>query len=143
MIYYLDFNVFQLFALENFEDTPTENNKKSDDYISEFLGPNYRDDFEFLNYIEQEDSLYLLKKNEKDKQESISYLFNTQDFEVKINKFKLIKDRLKKFDNSFSKEIDKLDEEIESIKEDIFQGRVAQIVPPPVLRDRATHGFKM
>ena len=118
---YLDFNVFQLFALENFEDTPTENNKKSDDYISEFLGPNYRDDFEFLNYIEQEDSLYLLKKNEKDKQESISYLFNTQDFEVKINKFKLIKDRLKKFDNSFSKEIDKLDEEIESIKEDIFQ----------------------
>ncbi|MBI6119148.1 AAA family ATPase [Salegentibacter maritimus] len=117
---YLDFNAFKLFALANFEDIPTENNRKSDDYISEFLGLNYKDDFEFLNYIEQEDSLYLLKRNEKDKQESISYLFNTQDFEVKINKFKLIKDRLKKFDDSFLQEIDKLEEKIESIKEDIF-----------------------
>lgn len=117
----LNFSDFKLFALENFEDTPTENNKKSDDYISKFLGSNYKDDFEFLNYIEQEDSLYLLKRSEKDKQESISYLFNTQDFEVKIDKFKLIKDRLKKFNDSYSQEIDELKEKIESIEENIFQ----------------------
>lgn len=124
----LDFNDFKLFALENFDDDPKEDNEKSDDYIAEFLGLNYKDDFEFLNYIEQEDSLYLLKKNEKDKQDSISYLFNTKEFETKITKFSNIKDRLKKFNEIFKDEEDQLQEAIDSIKEDIFKEEETEFI---------------
>lgn len=55
-------------------------------YLEKLLGKNYKENFQFLNYIEQEENIYLLKKTDKDRKEQIEHLFNTSEFESKILK---------------------------------------------------------
>ena len=112
----IDFANFQLYALSSFEDSPSSVNRKDDSYLKEFLGPNYKNDFEFLNYIEQEDSRYLLKVPEQKKRESISYLFNTVEFQKKINVFSSTEVKLKEYRDNFYRKKEELKGEINDIK---------------------------
>lgn len=116
----LDFSDFKLYTIDDFGEEPLEENIKEEDYITQFLGDNYKSDFEFLNYIEQEDSLYLLKASEKDKRNSISYLFNTGDFENKIEKFSTIVNILKKHNENFDKKIYEVNEEIKVLTKEVI-----------------------
>jgi DNA repair protein SbcC/Rad50 len=56
------------------------------DYLTRLLGKNYIQNFHFLNYIEQEDNIYLLKQKNTDRNQSIKHLFNTAGFEDRIDK---------------------------------------------------------
>lgn len=76
----------KLYLLSKFESTeliPIENEK---DFLSSLLGRDYIQNFEFLNYIEQEENTYLLKCKDKERKEAIGHLFNTSEFEQLISK---------------------------------------------------------
>jgi len=55
-------------------------------YLTNLLGQDYIRNFEFLNYIEQEENIYLLKNKDKDRKDAIAHLFNTSEFEEQIDK---------------------------------------------------------
>ena len=88
-------------------------------FLTALLGKNYKENFEFLNYIEQEDSFYLLKNKDRDKKESIKHLFNTGEFEDNLNKVKEIRSSLAKFKKPLDDSISALSIDISSI-ESIF-----------------------
>lgn len=90
------FNSYKLYTKTDFESETETQIEDEVNYLQNLLGQDYKENFEFLNYIEQEDSIYLLKNKDKDKQDSIAYLFNTQDFEIKINLYEEIKKKLLK-----------------------------------------------
>jgi exonuclease SbcC len=91
----LNFTHYKLYLLNSFEEKFTEDNLVNDDILSNYFGANYKSDFEFINYIEQEDTLSFLKSSEKTKKEGIEYLFNTLDFNEKIRKFEQINNCLR------------------------------------------------
>lgn len=90
------FNSYNLYTKTDFESQTETKIENEVAYLQNLLGQDYKENFEFLNYVEQEDSAYLLKNKDKDKQDSIAYLFNTKDFENKINKYEEIKKKLLK-----------------------------------------------
>ena len=55
-------------------------------FFNQQLSVDFDKNFEFLNYIEQEDNIYLLKSKDKDRKTKIAHLFNTQEFQDKIDK---------------------------------------------------------
>lgn len=55
-------------------------------FLEGILGKNYLTNFEFLNYIEQGDSTYILRKKGKERKSAISHIFNTKIFDSKIEK---------------------------------------------------------
>jgi len=117
----LDFSHFDLHTLNSFEEEINFDNKVDDVFLEKFLGLNYKRDFEFINYIEQEDTLVFLKKKEKDKKKGIEYLFNTADYNDKIKKFDLINKKLKLIldngDNGIVNQITTIEFEIKEISE--------------------------
>ena len=63
--------------------------KKIDDeerFFKDLLGENYASNFEFINYIEQEENLSFLKQKDSDRRNKIGYLFSTIDFDNKVDK---------------------------------------------------------
>ena len=90
------FNSYKLYIKEDFENHNETLIENEIDYLQELLGKDFKENFEFLNYVEQEDSIYLLKCKDKDKQDSIAYLFNTQEFQNKITQYEEIKKKLLK-----------------------------------------------
>lgn len=97
------FNSYKLYTKTDFESQTETQIENEVTFLQNLLGQDYKENFEFLNYIEQEDSIYLLKNKDKDKQDSIAYLFNTQDFENKINKYEEIKKKLLKLCDATAK----------------------------------------
>lgn len=92
-----------LYSLEYFEDpNPTliEKNKE-DDILSPKFGKDYIRDFEHLNYIEQQENLYLLKGTDKQRKDAIDHLFNTSDFQERLSQ---ITDALRKIRKLCNKE---------------------------------------
>jgi exonuclease SbcC len=59
-------------------------------FLTNILGEDYRQNFEFLNYIEQDENLYLLKRKDKDRKDAISHLFNTSSCDERISKLDAI-----------------------------------------------------
>jgi len=116
----INFDVFSLHMLESLDDPITENNKVIEEKLTEFLGSHYKNDFEFLHYIEQEDSHYLLKKNEKDKKESIGYLFNTTSFIERIRKFNQIESTVSQYHTKITNETTGLKDEIKAIQDSLL-----------------------
>ncbi|MCP2229417.1 DNA repair exonuclease SbcCD ATPase subunit [Pseudomonas silensiensis] len=53
-------------------------------FLENLLGRNYLSNFEFLNYVEQGDSTYILRKKGKERKVAISHLFNTSSFDKQI-----------------------------------------------------------
>lgn len=116
----MNFSHFQLHRISDFGEELNESNVTDNSLLIDLLGENYKRDFEFINYVEQEDTFYYLKSSEKNKKESIGYLFNTQDFNIKIDKYKRINDSIRsllKGDNGLEIKIDGLSETINQIEE--------------------------
>lgn len=68
---------YTVHLLEDFEESLTNENKSSQTTIEELLGiSDLASKFGLYHYIEQEESTHLLKKNEKERMDSISKLFN-------------------------------------------------------------------
>lgn len=82
-----DFNL-ALYELTYFGDEEGTKIENESQYLTHLLSENYCENFEFLNYIEQEESAYLLKNKDKVRKEAIGHLFNTLDFETEIAKIK-------------------------------------------------------
>ena len=73
-------------------------------FFNRQLSVDFDKNFEFLNYIEQEDNIYLLKNKDKDRKVKIAHLFNTQEFQEKINKLSSIYSKLLPLCNPEAKE---------------------------------------
>ncbi len=115
----IDFNYFKLHVVNQFDDPLTTDNEVPDDERIKVLGNTYRDDFQFIHYIEQEDTFAYLRSSEKQKSNSISYLFNTADFNLEIGKYQGILDQLNTCINGESglrQQTQSLQEEIKEIE---------------------------
>jgi exonuclease SbcC len=118
----INFNHFKLHRLTNFEEIIDESNEVDDGLLKEILGLNYNQDFEFINYVEQEDTFHYLKSKEQDKKQNIGYLFNTHEFNVKINKYSNLNDAIEsrlKGDNGLQSKIQLLAESIKGIEDSL------------------------
>lgn len=118
----INFNHFKLHHLTNFEDIIDESNEVDDDLLKEILGLNYNQDFEFINYVEQEDTFHYLKSREQEKKQNIGYLFNTHEFNIKINKYSNLNDAIQsrlKGDNGLQSKIQLLAESIKGIEDSL------------------------
>lgn len=117
---YIDFSVYKLFTKEDFS---SEDRTFVDDenlFLTNLLGKNYKTNFQFLNYVEQEESLFLLKHDDKKRKSHIGHLFDLNEFEQKI---KRIDDLKRRFDTIFANENEKfgiLDQEVNQIKANII-----------------------
>ncbi len=78
-----------LYKIESFDSLEGER-INGETFFNELLGTDFSKNFEFLNYIEQEENIYLLKNKDKDRKKSLAHLFNTQEFESKIETLNLI-----------------------------------------------------
>jgi len=117
---YIDFSVYKLFTKDDFL---SENRTSVDDenlFLTNLLGKNYKSNFQFLNYVEQEESLFLLKHDDKKRKSHIGHLFDLNEFEQKI---KRIDDLKRRFDAIFAHENEKvgiLEREVNQIKVNII-----------------------
>lgn len=118
LIYSVDFSFYKLYFKNEFISDEKSLIQNEEEYLSQILGSNYRQNFQFLNYIEQEDSLFLLRSQDKNRKHHISYLFNVYEFENKISKIDKLKNKISELCNSDKKkEIDELKESINNIEE--------------------------
>lgn len=117
---YIDFSVYKLFTKDDFlseNRTPVEDENL---FLTDLLGKNYNSNFQFLNYVEQEETLFLLKHPDKKRKSHIGHLFDLNEFEQKV---KRIDDLKKRFDIIFVNENEKfgiLEQEINQIKSNII-----------------------
>lgn len=86
----------QLYQLNAFDDSDGNliSPEKEKEFLAGIIGENYVDNFQFLSYVEQEENLCLLKKTDKDREENINYLINTQEFSQKIDKLSAISEQI-------------------------------------------------
>ncbi|TGD59021.1 AAA family ATPase [Flavobacterium humi] len=114
----VDFSSYELYIKDDFISEEKNLIQNEEEYLTQILGSNYRQNFQFLNYIEQEDSLFLLKSQDKNRKQHISHLFNVYEFENKINKVDKLKNKIIELCNVDKKrEIDDLKELIKKIEE--------------------------
>ncbi len=118
----INFNHFKFYRLNNFEEVIDDSKEVNDSFLKEMLGLNYKQDFEFINYVEQEDTFHYLKSKEQEKKKNIGYLFNTHDFNLKIDKYSNLNDAIEKQlkgEYGLQSQIKLLDESISKIKESL------------------------
>lgn len=96
------FNKFKLYRHEEFE-SAGELISDEKDFLERLLGTDYKANFEFLNYIEQEDNAFLLKNSEKNKKDMISHLFNVSEFQSRIDKYEALRKRVLELGNAEAK----------------------------------------
>lgn len=114
----VDFSFYKLYLKDEF----TSNEKiiipNEEEFLTQILGSNYKQNFQFLNYIEQEDSLFLLRSQDKNRKQHISHLFNVYEFENKITIIDKLKNKISELCNSAKKtEIDELKESVKKIED--------------------------
>lgn len=85
-----------LFVLNNFDDKEGESVDDEVTLLTGYLGEDYIRNFEFLNYMEQQENICLLKKNNVDRQASLDHLFNTSEFQKEIENLSLAKTNIAK-----------------------------------------------
>ncbi|MFZ2285256.1 MAG: AAA family ATPase [Lutibacter sp.] len=114
----VDFSLYKLYSKNEFNSEEKNLIQNEEEYLTQILGSNYKQNFQFLNYIEQEDSLFLLKSHDKNRKQHISYLFNVYEFENKISKIDKLKNKISELCNVDKKrEIETLKESIRKIEE--------------------------
>lgn len=117
----IDFSIYNLFTKDDFladERSPVSNDEL---FLTELLGKNYNLNFQFLNYVEQEESLFLLKHSDKTRKSHIGHLFDLKEFEANI---KRIDDLKRRIDTIFTKENNEatiLAQEINRLKESLIK----------------------
>ncbi|MDM1507692.1 AAA family ATPase, partial [Myroides odoratimimus] len=113
----IDFSLYKLYRKDNFDSKEYFLIENEEEYFNEILGLDYKENFQFLNYIEQEDSLFLLKNQDKYRKQHISHLFNVAEFEGKIIKIDKLKNKISVLcSNEKQIEIDNLEETIQKIE---------------------------
>ncbi|MBC8770565.1 AAA family ATPase [Arenibacter sp. BSSL-BM3] len=114
----VDFSLYKLYRKTDFESNENSPIENEEVYLTTILGHSYKQNFQFLNYIEQEDSLFLLKSQDKNRKQHIAYLFNVHEFEERIIKIDRLKSKVSELCNSGKQsEIDTLKESIRKIEE--------------------------
>lgn len=116
---YIDFSIYKLFIKSDFFSTERTSVDDEKSFLSELLGENYQSNFQFLNYVEQEDSLFLLKHSDKERKGHIRHLFDLKEFEIKV---KRIDDLKKKIDSVYEKnkmEADELELKIKALSQSL------------------------
>lgn len=114
----IDFSLYNLYRKNDFNSEERNLIENEDEYLSQILGQNYKQNFQFLNYIEQEDSLFLLKSHDKNRKQHISHLFNVSEFENRKNKIDKLKNKINESCSSEKQnEINDLKESIREIEE--------------------------
>lgn len=117
---YIDFSVYKLFTKDDFL---SENRTSVDDenlFLTDLLGKNYKSNFQFLNYVEQEESLFLLKHDDRKRKSHIGHLFDLNEFEQKIKRIDDLKKRLDAITTVENENFKVLDQEINQIKTNII-----------------------
>ena len=110
----------QLFELSSFQDPNGTFVEDEVEYLESLIGKDFISNFKHLNYIEQEENTFYLKSRDKDKKDAISHLFNTTEFEKRIEKLKKCKNALNTLCNSERKRtLTALKSEIDEIKKQI------------------------
>lgn len=113
----IDFNLYKLYTKDDFYSENKILIEDEEEYLSEILGAKYKENFQFLNYVEQEDSLYLLKNQDKSRKQHISHLFNVLEFETKIEKILILKSKISELCNTEKRqEIDNLKDSIKKVE---------------------------
>lgn len=113
---YIDFSIYKLFTKENFsseEKSPVSNEEL---FLTGILGKNYDSNFQFLNYVEQEECLFLLKHSDKTRKSHIGHLFDLKEFEEKIKRIENLKRRIDAFLSNKNIETKTLNDEIDNLK---------------------------
>lgn len=124
-------NAFPLYELSEFD---VESGLKlvtdEGDFISCVFGGKFRENFEFLNYIEQEENIYLLKSSDQERKEVVAHLFNTSEFRVKIDQIDEAKKNIGKLCNASAIRIK---EELGSLIKQL-ESRITVVAPVPYTR---------
>lgn len=116
----IDFTHFKLHKLTDFDESIEDSNLISEEYLKSILGNNYRNDFQFVNYVEQEETFYYLKSSERDKKDGISYLFNTSEFDNEIERISKVFNAINNLlngENGLNKKIEDSEGIISSLEE--------------------------
>ncbi|WP_026909116.1 AAA family ATPase [Paucisalibacillus globulus] len=97
---------YTVHLLENFDESLTDQNKSSQTVIEHLFGvSDFESKFGLYHYIEQEESSHLLKKNEKERMDSISKLFNIESEVNERDILEKAKNKLIHHKTSLSKKI--------------------------------------
>lgn len=80
------FDKFFLYGYDSFEDDNCVLVEDENAFLQPLLGKDYVLNFQFLNYVEQEDNAYLLKNKEAAKKKAIDHLFNVEELQSKLDK---------------------------------------------------------
>ncbi len=117
----IDFGIYNLYTKTDFDAGESTLIEDEQAYLSEIFGTNYHSNFQFLNYVEQEECLFLLKNSDKNRKNHIAHLFDLKEFELKIKRIETLKRRIDLLCNSAKKsEIDLLEQQIKLIKENLL-----------------------
>ena len=92
-----------LYQLGDFESNDGQLIEDGVAFFNNLLRIDFNKNFSFLNYIEQEDNTFFLKRKDKERQSVISHLFNTNEIELKIQKIKTVNDKLNESCNKVAK----------------------------------------
>jgi DNA repair exonuclease SbcCD ATPase subunit len=120
-----------LYILTTFEASSGEEIEGSD-FFNNLLGIDFNKNFEFLNYVEQEENIDFLKNKDKDRKAKMAHLFNTIKIDEKINKLSVVHVKVKEKCNPEAKrEYKKIKQQhgelLSSLKQDIEETEYLQL----------------
>lgn len=119
---------FRLYELPEFESSEfTKNNFRDNSFLDEIFGKNFRENFSFLNYLEQGQNR-LLHTRVDDRKEKLGNLFNISDIEAEIESCNTIYTKLTRYINNAERTAKavSLKEEIVTLK-DTLQAEAGSI----------------
>jgi len=91
---------FKLYELPEFESSEfTKNNFRDNSFLDEIYGKNFRENFSFLNYLEQGQNR-LLHTRVDDRKEKLGNLFNISDIEAEIESCNTVYTKLTRYINN-------------------------------------------
>ncbi|MBC7535585.1 MAG: AAA family ATPase, partial [Ferruginibacter sp.] len=76
----IDFKIYKLYSKTKFDDAERTLIEDEHSFLTEIFGKNYSSNFQFLNYVEQEECLFLLKNSDKGRKQHIAHLFDLKEF---------------------------------------------------------------
>lgn len=117
---YIDFSLYKLFTKETFLSKNRISVGDENLFLTNLLGKNHKSNFQFLNYVEQEESLFLLKHDDKKRKSHIGHLFDLKEFEQKIKRIDDLKRRFDKISANENEKIGILEQEINQIKSNVI-----------------------
>lgn len=110
---------FKLYELPEFESSDfTKINLRGNNFLDEVFGKNFRENFSFLNYLEQGQNR-LLHTRVDERKDKLGNLFNISDIEAEIESCNTILSKLKKHINDLERKakVESLTEEIATLRD--------------------------